>query len=211
MSNNTYDSENHIYRIDGVVVPSVTQVLTDSGLVDDHWFTEKSRKCGQTVAVATALYDKWGLGAAFGLDKAKVPEQYWPYVQAWIDWRGEMGIKNDDFILVEVPMWHEGLRYGGKPDAVAWVKGRRTVIEKKTGGFAGWHKWQTAGYREMLSLKLDYARMAVYLNPGKPAKAIWHEDQRDMDGWRLLLGTHHLKQDYLDRLWELPSGVREEN
>ena len=37
MTNNTYDSKTHTYRIGGVRVPSVTQVLADSGVIDDRW------------------------------------------------------------------------------------------------------------------------------------------------------------------------------
>lgn len=186
---NTYDPVNHIYRIDGVRVPSVTQVLTDAGVIDDRWFTDESRERGRIVAAATALYDQGKL------DMGRVPEHCQPYVQAWIDWRVAVGITNDDFIEIETPRWNTTFRYGGKSDAIAWIYGRRTVVEKKTGSVARWHKWQTAGYRDMLSPMEEYRRMAVYLNPGKPAKVAWHEGQRDMDAWRMFVGDYHLKRE----------------
>ena len=192
MTNNTYDSKTHTYRIGGVRVPSVTQVLADSGVIDDRWFTEESRERGRIVASATALYDKRGFCEG-GLDKNRVPEEYWPYVQAWLDWRVAAGVMGDGFIRIEEPMWHETLRYGVRPDRVLWFDGVRTVAEIKTGGVARWHELQTAGQLLALSDMFDFCRVAVYLNPGKPAKVVPHDDLGDCDAWRCFLGGYHWK------------------
>ena len=170
-------------------MPSVTQVLTDAGVIDDRWFNDESRERGRIVASATALHDQGKL------DMGRVPEHCQPYVQAWIDWRIAACITDDDFIEIETPMYNEQLRYGGKSDRVAWVCGRRAIIEIKTGNEARWHQLQTAGYRDLFSPIAECDRMAVYLNPGKPAKMVIHNEWRDRDAWRAFLAAYHWKHE----------------
>ena len=42
----TFDKETHIYKIDGVVVPSNTQILSETGLVDSSWYTQEGADRG---------------------------------------------------------------------------------------------------------------------------------------------------------------------
>jgi hypothetical protein len=64
MSGLTYDDATHTYKLDGVVVPSVTQVLTAAGVIDNRWFTEEATHRGQLVHVATMLMDQGELNDA---------------------------------------------------------------------------------------------------------------------------------------------------
>lgn len=183
---NTYNPADHVYRVDGVRVPSVTQVLADVGMIDDRWFADESRERGRIVAIATALYDR-GI-----LNMDKVPEHCQPYVERWIEWCKAFPFGRENIIHIEEPMWHTELRYGGKPDRIAWAFGRRTVIEIKTGNAARWHELQTAGYKELARSGAERdARMAVYLNPDKPTKCVLHENRCDTDAWRACLCVHH--------------------
>ena len=54
----SFDPITHQYRLDGERVPSVTQVLSVCGLIDDTWYTEESRQRGQAIHLATKLLDE---------------------------------------------------------------------------------------------------------------------------------------------------------
>lgn len=130
MKNNfTYDAEKHEYRLDGLLIPSVTQVLAPlrdfSGIPSA--VLERKRELGKEVHELTAQYD---MGI---LDPKKVPTKLLGYVRSWarfIEWAGLDGDRK--ILLIEFftcsPRW----RYGVTPDRLVMYKNTQTVIEIKT-------------------------------------------------------------------------------
>ena len=53
-----YDDLLHIYCIDGEVVPGLTDIFVNLGIIDRRWYTEQSRGRGQIVHTITEMYDK---------------------------------------------------------------------------------------------------------------------------------------------------------
>ena len=76
-----FDEETHLYRIDGLIVPSVTQVLEDNGFADfsrvSPQILERARVFGEAYHKATEYRDK-GI-----LDEATVSTPLVSLLKAW--------------------------------------------------------------------------------------------------------------------------------
>jgi hypothetical protein len=85
MNNLTFNAEDHSYYLDGVRLPSVTQILRGVGLIDfSHVPPERleaSMKFGTAVHRACELYD------FNNLDEASLDPALRPYLDAWIKCR----------------------------------------------------------------------------------------------------------------------------
>lgn len=133
----TYSDADHVYRLDGVVIPSVTQTLEAASIIPpytgDPWFGDR----GTAVHAATWLDDQ-GM-----LDEATVDPQIVGFVEAWRRFRKESGFTP---IGGETPLHHPLHRYAGTPDR--WDAS--LLVDLKTGQGAPWHILQRAAYRELL-------------------------------------------------------------
>ena len=54
----TFDPEEHRFSVNGVVWPSITQVLREAGMIDDRWFDEYSATRGSYVHKICELHEK---------------------------------------------------------------------------------------------------------------------------------------------------------
>jgi hypothetical protein len=83
----------HTYTLDGVRLPSVTQVLQRAGLIDFSRIPApillSARDRGAAVHRALHYYNEGDLDAAF---QYEFPE-YWPYLEAWIKFLDESGFE----------------------------------------------------------------------------------------------------------------------
>ena len=133
----TYNDASHTYRLDGVVLPSVTQTLETAGIIQpytgDPWYGER----GTAVHAATWLDDQ-GI-----LDETTVDPQIVGFVEAWRTYRRESGFTPNGG---ETPLHHPLHRYAGTPDR--WDA--HLLVDIKTGKEAPWHILQRAAYRELL-------------------------------------------------------------
>lgn len=166
----TYTDEPHEYRLDGVVIPSVTQVLKEAGLIDvsGPWFTEACRERGENVALITELYDK------SLLDESAVADELRGYLEAWAEFRRVWGFVPEQ---IEVPVYAALYEYAGTPDRVGALHDVRTVADIKTGGPAPWHGLQTAAYSECYRGGLQ--RIGVHLKADGTYKVHPHDDPDD--------------------------------
>ena len=132
-----YSDADHVYRLNGVVLKSVTQTLTLAGIIQpytgDPWYGDR----GTAVHHATWLDDQ-GI-----LDEASVDPQIAGFVEAWRKYRRESGFTP---VGGETPLHHPLHRYSGTPDR--WDAS--LLADIKTGKEAPWHILQRAAYRELL-------------------------------------------------------------
>ena len=132
-----YTDSDHTYRLDGVILPSVTQTLETAGIIapynGDPWYGDR----GTAVHAATWLDDQ-GI-----LDETTVDPQIVGFVEAWRTYRRESGFTP---IGGETPLHHPLHRYSGTPDR--WDA--HLLTDLKTGRPASWHILQRAAYRELL-------------------------------------------------------------
>lgn len=163
----TFDPQAHIYRLDGVQIPSVTGIIKDAGLCRDYSGFQEAQWRGLHVHNACEFYD------LEDLNWNSVYPQWLGYVKAWARFRDDTGFKPE---LIEFQTYHKEFRYAGTIDRIGVLDGKRFLIDLKTGEPEAWHGIQTAAY-SMLE-KVD-GRGDVYLLEDGSYKLERHEDNAD--------------------------------
>ena len=125
MAELTFDSEKHIYRLDGFIIPSVTQVmkpLSDEKYKDvDQEVLDAAAKRGTAVHSACEFFGLYGA--------EEIEPEYQPYFDAFLAWNREHEI---EYIETEQAIWHKQLLYAGTLDLIALVDGVLTLVDYKT-------------------------------------------------------------------------------
>lgn len=176
-----FDPVNHVYRVDGEIWPSVTQVLTAADLIDTTWYTEESRVRGTFVAHATALDD------AGQLDRACLDRRLKPYCDAWRACCHEMGWS--DFAAIERPFASPVYRVCGTEDRV-W---KSTCIDIKTGNPEDWHGVQLVPYADYFNCT---SRVNVYLSDDGKWKVVPRRDPHDRVCWTAAVNLFNWKKNH---------------
>lgn len=175
-----FDANAHEY-IDletGLVLPHITGILKDAGLVDDRWFTDESRERGSIVHRLTTDYD---LGA---LEPRSVVSTYRNYLLAYVDAKQMIG--SPDWSHIEVPMAHSRKKFAGRPDRVGVLFGGISVVEIKSGAPEKCHPIQTAMQAILASQHVHIPpeailRFGLYLKPNGRFTMERHEHRGDFD------------------------------
>ena len=119
-----FDDLFHVYRLDGVRIPSCTQILAALGTTPGFsWMSDDDlefyRSRGHAVHAAVE-YSVKGV-----LDRRTVVDEVKPYFIGWERAVNDLGIEVltlDGQPFVEIPLCHPTFRYGVKPDVVAYVR-----------------------------------------------------------------------------------------
>lgn len=158
-----FDPQTHTYKLDGVEIPSVTQVLTGVGLIDATWFTEESAWRGSVVH-ACCQYDDEG-----DLDESSVPEEAWGYLRGWRRFKSETCIR--EFQEIEKPHFYD--LYAGTPDRIVTytdspdglhLNSAGIVLDIKTGAIYPSTAIQLAAYAHLVRPHLPLRRIAVRIS-----------------------------------------------
>ena len=137
-----FDSATHTYRLGGVHVPSVTQILERLGFYDATWYTEHSRLRGVLVHRAIELRIAGDLPEDHGVTEAE------PYLNAW-----ERFCQESIFtpICSELRLASPCHRYAGTIDVLGVFhrhgRGVPALLDLKTGQRQHWWPIQLAGYQ----------------------------------------------------------------
>jgi len=151
--NFSFNREHHEFRIDGVIKPSITQVLAAAGIVDFSFVAEDVRvhamKRGKSVHWLLQLEDEGKL------NYRQVPRALLGYRRAYKTWK-----QNSGFIpgLIEQPM-ASPLGYCGIPDRYGVLHFDAAVVEFKTGSIADWTRLQLAAQCVLIQPNIAVARM----------------------------------------------------
>jgi hypothetical protein len=181
MSALLFDEASHTYTADGVVIPSVTQILAplnDLSFIKPDVLQYK-RELGTAVHKATELYDQGEL------DEATVPAVVQPYLDGWIRLRAELSF---EILGMEERVFHPAHRYAGTYDRLVLLDGKRCIWDLKTGGMFPSYGPQTAAYKnavEKASGKRVEARFTVELRDDGTYRL--HE-MTDPEDWPVFLG-----------------------
>lgn len=171
----TFDPACHAYRLDGKVLPSVTQVL--SVLTSDYFarippeVLERKRQIGQAVHAAIAL------DLAGDLDESSIDPAWEGYFQGWRKFRST--IAENDIGEGETPGYHRTYLYAGTPDLElriyngAFRAKRWALVDFKcTWALHPAVGPQTAAYQEMRNASGRFVRrqdvVAQFLRPQYP-------------------------------------------
>ena len=189
--------EGRRYTVEGRRVPSVTEVLNISGLVDlaflDQDMLAKAAERGTTVHRLCELYDREVL------DWATVPSEFTGYLDGWLQFREDSGFEP---ALIEEPVFNARLRYAGTLDRTGYPRKHGTfrgIYDIKTGrALQPTTAYQLAGYK--LALPLDgldedneYRRFAVRLDGAGHYELKEYTDPEDEQVFLAALRIAHVK------------------
>lgn len=136
-----YDPITHIYKNNGIVIPSVTSILKDVGIIDfsrvPYKKLEEGRDRGDKVHEMTRLYD---LGV---LDMSTVDDRLLPYLEAWKRFLRDTGF---EIIDIEKRVDSEKYWFAGRLDRVGMLNEKLTIIDIKSGQMYKSNDLQLSGY-----------------------------------------------------------------
>jgi len=181
----TFDSDTHTYTDEaGNVLPSVTTILQEEGLIDTTWMKPEHAQRGTDVHEATALIDRGEMVAT------DFPEWMHGYLDAWQLFRVDYGFQpNAIEQLVYTTV------YAGTVDRVGWMAGDNWLLDIKTGRPSKWHPLQTAAYATALGgghLK----RATVHVAKTGKYRLKEHLSDEDYIAWSTILMWRELREKY---------------
>ena len=190
----TFEPEGHIYRVDGIRKPSVTELLEAAGVSPDYRkvhpaVLQHARTRGIHVDACCDLDD------ADDLDWSSVHPEAVGYVQAWQCFKADYGYEP---VLAQPLLYHPTFDYAGTPDSVGMLEEYVAVVERKaTARMASSYALQTAGYSvdgmqiaprgggllEPVPWGGPVMRVGVHLLPGGRYELVPYDDPSDEAAW----------------------------
>lgn len=173
--------ENHIYRLDGAVIPGVTTILDSHGLISSFAKDPIAAERGRLVHDAAFLLVQGRL------DWATVDARLLGYVLSYAQL-----LDHTQWLsrAAEVSQWDPDYLFAGTFDAdfeSNWL------ADLKTGTPSKWHPLQTAAYKRLNGDK--GRRAAIYLQAdGSMAKLLEHTDRSDWPNFLSCLNVYRLKE-----------------
>lgn len=156
MTGLTFDEATHTYRFNGVVVPSVTQILKGVGLIDENrWATDWHMTRGRYIHKATELWDQGRL------DMDSVDPEIAGYVQSYILFRATSA--NLEIKRIESRVHHELMWVAGTLDREIALNGCPALLDIKSGQPEPWHGLQLSGYALCCGWEWTHKRFGLYL------------------------------------------------
>jgi len=186
-----FEEEGHRYWIDGVAVPSVTQVVQQLHNFPAHIDATAAMQRGTAVHRACELIVR-GI-----LDPTTLDEAIYDDVHAFADWWAVAQIQP---LLVETIVGSRQYRFAGRIDLFGVWKGAAALIDIQTGAEYPAYRFQTAALeialRESLGHigRFEIERYCLYLDGGK-AKVVKHEDARDKSIFLAALTCSHARRE----------------
>jgi hypothetical protein len=198
-----FDPIAHTYVLDGVQVPSTTGVLRDQGLIQlshipEH-ILEKARVRG------TAVHQLIHYQNEGDLDWASVDPRYRAYLDAWLRYREETGLR---VLLCEYRIASRRHRLAGTFDLLAEIDGEGWLIDYATGNPDDVAKdYQTGSYLGMayewaeedlrlatvLARHKHWRRRAIRLRPDGAFRVAEYSDPRDYARFQTLTAAWHIR------------------
>lgn len=172
----TFDAATHTYTDEaGNVLPSVTTILGEVGLIDTTWFKPEHAQRGTDVHEATAMVDRGEM------DANDFPEWMHGYLDAWQLFKVDEGAKPE--IIEQLVSTRD---YAGTVDRVLTIGGNRWLVDIKTGRPSKWHPLQTAAYAIALG-DADITRATVHITKDGKYRVKPHPNPADIDVWNALM------------------------
>lgn len=115
----------HVYRLDGEVIPSVSQIMEPLSKAKYSGIPERvlRKAAGRGDAVHTAI-ENW---LKFGFPD--IPSEHREYMDAFLDWWNEM---QPEVVGSEIRVYHKLQRYAGTIDLLCYIGNRLVLVDYKT-------------------------------------------------------------------------------
>jgi len=190
----TFEARGHVYRYEGRIVPSVTQVLSLAGI--DELANVPRRCLARAAELGTAVHQACEFLDQDDLDLDSLDPEIVGYVLAWQRFKQE-----HDFapVVIERRGIAVGDRnYGFCLDRIGVIGEHELLVEIKT-GTKPMPSWaiQTAAYAE--AEEFDGARLTVHVAADGSYNLIPHPDPNDFKVW------HHALE---VAWWKLQHGAK---
>ncbi len=160
-----FNSERHEYRLDGALIPSVTQILRP--LTDHEYRYVAADVMERASALGTAVHRMIELDCAGILDEAALHDDLRIYLGQWRQFRAQSGFVP---IHSEQRVCSRAFGYAGTLDLIGRLNGRIALIDaKRCASVPKTAGPQTAGYetafREQSGMTDPIDRFALHLAP----------------------------------------------
>ena len=188
-----FEDYGHIYRFDGVEVPSVSAIMEPLSRAKYGSINEAvlQRAADKGTIVHNAI-ENW---IKFGIED--VPPEQEPYFRAFRAWWDE---NQPVPVASEHRMYHKLMRYAGTMDLVAYIGGELALVDYKTTATTNPMSWpvQLEAYAQALkSMGIEVERKKI-LHLKKTGKFSVHEYPiNDAKSWRIF-GSLKTVYDYVN-------------
>lgn len=145
----TFDEAAHVYRVDGVVIPSVTQILSELGYSNieiaerfNAEAVEHKRQLGKLVHQAAHYWDENDLAIHNAQGHLMIHERVYGYLKGYLAFRAATGYEpatNEGRGVGE----HLGMRYGMTFDSIGKFNGKLpwVIVDLKTASGSAQRSW----------------------------------------------------------------------
>jgi hypothetical protein len=138
----TFDPTTHVYRVNTIRFPSVTQIISDIGLSGDtSYFDDYCRERGHFVHRIIQYH------LAGELDETTIDPSLMGYFAAWLRFEKEADFVSDECEKVMASPLH---RFAGTIDHIGHLNGHYCIIDVKTGAVTPQTALQLSGYQILL-------------------------------------------------------------
>lgn len=120
-----FDPVNHLYKLNGSAIPSVTQLMKP--LSQKAYDGIDPAIMDAAAARGTAVHEAAEFYALYGV--CECPEEYAGYMEAYKAWFSEHKVLP---IYTEQMLYHTSLLYAGTIDLIADIEGKITLVDYKT-------------------------------------------------------------------------------
>lgn len=194
MPNLVFKKDTHEYFLDDILLPSVTGILRDLGIIDPSYVTADDLSFGTKVHDTTKLYD------FDDLDESSLDPLLAAYLNGW-----KKFLHDTKFVTqrnqIEIPSYSPKYKYGFTLDRNGWIEDKRTVVDIKTSMTPNHlaNKLQLAAYQSgeneyITSKDKIKRRIAVHLNVHGTYKIWEYRDKKDINSWLSCLNVFNLKR-----------------
>ncbi len=191
----TFDDPTHTYRVNGVVIPSVSTIMEPLTAAKYKGISESTlnnaANKGTSVHNAIENYIKFGI--------EDVPSEHRPYFNGFLEW---YNIAKPQIIASEFRCYHKLMMYGGTLDILSIEDGLLTVTDIKTTYtvYDMTCKVQLEGYSQILaSLGLKVQKKQILHLAGERGwKICGNYPAQDAEAWRVF-GSLKCVHDYIGR------------
>lgn len=174
-----FDEEAHEYKVEGVRLPSVTEILDYHKLIPQYP-VGPYRTRGRMVHRATQLLDE-GYEIVVGEKIAGYVESYKLAMKAFrFQWTS-----------CETRLWHPQLFYAGTIDRIGTIRGLPCIADIKSGETGSETELQLAGYEILVRSEEPMQRFRIRLfSDGKPGKVTLFTDDFALEAFVGYLNTY---------------------
>lgn len=206
-----FDAETHTYKVNRVVYPSVTQILSDEGWSDYSFLAYRPARdpCFENRGEELSYRGHWVHAACALLLQGRLR---WDSLHSAPAWAGfvlscQLAVDRNGItpLLIEQIFFNPEDGYCGTIDLLCVIEDWLVVLDLKTGEKERWHRLQTALYRRgVLYLPVEvypwrgeaHRRATLHLKEdGSPGRLEWMDDVRDYEWARAVVKSWYARKE----------------